>query len=116
MHLRADVPLGVLLSSGLDSRTVAAYAQELMTGTMQTFTVGFGGADSELAEAAKTAREIGSRHHTIELTAADLGANIERIAWHLDEPIGDPAAFAVLKVCEIRAPARESAALGRRRG
>lgn len=100
VHLRADVPLGVLLSSGLDSRTVSAYAQELMSGTMQTFTAGFGGADSEAAEAAKTAREIGSRHHTIELTAADLGGSIERIAWHLDEPVGDPAAFAVLKICE----------------
>src|SRR4051812_9760433 len=100
VHLRADVPLGVLLSSGLDSRTVSAYAQELMSGTMQTFTAGFGGEDSEAAEAAKTAREIGSRHHTIELTASDLGGSIERIAWHLDEPVGDPAAFAVLKICE----------------
>jgi asparagine synthase (glutamine-hydrolysing) len=100
VHLRADVPLGVLLSSGLDSRTVSAYAQELMSGTMQTFTAGFGGEDSEAAEAAKTAREIGSRHHTIELTAYDLGGSIERIAWHLDEPVGDPAAFAVLKICE----------------
>jgi asparagine synthase (glutamine-hydrolysing) len=100
VHLRADVPLGVLLSSGLDSRTVSAYAQELTSGTMQTFTAGFGGEDSEAVEAAKTAREIGSRHHTIELTAADLGGSIERIAWHLDEPVGDPAAFAVLKICE----------------
>jgi asparagine synthase (glutamine-hydrolysing) len=100
VHLRADVPLGVLLSSGLDSRTVSAYAQELTSGTLQTFTAGFGGEDSEAAEAAKTAGEIGSRHHTIELTAADLGGSIERIAWHLDEPVGDPAAFAVLKICE----------------
>lgn len=100
VHLRADVPLGVLLSSGLDSRTVSAYAQELMSGTMQTFTAGFGGADSEATEAARTAREIGSRHHTIELAASDLGGSIERIAWHLDEPVGDPAAFAVLKICE----------------
>ena len=101
VHLRADVPVGVLLSSGLDSRTVSAYAQELQGGTMQTFTVGFGAQDSELLGAAKTALEIGSKHHAIELTANDLADNIERIAWHLDEPIGDPAAFAVLKVCEL---------------
>ena len=101
VHLRADVPVGVLLSSGLDSRTIAAYAQELQGGRMQTFTVGFGDGDSEQAGAAQTAREIGSLHHDIELTAEDLAASIGRIASHLDEPIGDPAAFAVLKVCEL---------------
>ena len=100
MHLRADVPVGVLLSSGLDSRTVVAYAQELQ-GSMQTFTVGFGGADSETLGAAETAREIGSEHHALELTSDDFLQSIERIAWHLDEPVGDPAAFAVLKVCEL---------------
>ena len=100
MHLRADVPVGVLLSSGLDSRTVVAYAQELQ-GSMQTFTVGFGGPDSETQGAAETAREIGSQHHALELTSDDFLQSIERIAWHLDEPVGDPAAFAVLKVCEL---------------
>ena len=101
MHLRADVPVGVLLSSGLDSRAVAAYAQELQPGGMQTFTVGFGGADSETKGAAETAREIHSQHHTLELTSGDFLQSLERIAWHLDEPVGDPAAFAVLKVCEL---------------
>lgn len=101
MHLRADVPVGVLLSSGLDSRVVSAYAQEFQGGKMQTFTVGFGGPDSEMIGAAETAREIQSTHHALELTASDLLDNIGRIAWHLDEPVGDPAAFAVLKVCEL---------------
>lgn len=101
LHLRADVPVGVLLSSGLDSRVVTAYAQDLHEDGMQTFTVGFGGADSEAAGAAETAREIRSRHHALELGAADLAADIGRIARHLDEPVGDPAAFAVLRVCEL---------------
>jgi asparagine synthase (glutamine-hydrolysing) len=101
VHLRADVPIGVLLSSGLDSRTVTAYAQQFQPGNLQTFTVGFGEGDSEQAGAAATAKEIGSRHHEIELIATDLSDSIERIAWHLDEPVGDPAAFAVMKVCEL---------------
>jgi asparagine synthase (glutamine-hydrolysing) len=101
VHLRADVPVGVLLSSGLDSRTVAAYAQDLQDGKMQTFTVGFGAGDSEQTGAAQTAREIRSVHHELELNANDLAASIDRVAWHLDEPVGDPAAFAVLKVCEL---------------
>jgi len=101
VHLRADVPVGVLLSSGLDSRTVVTYAQELQEGRMQTFTVGFGGPDSETQGAAATAREIQSKHHTLELTSDDFLHSLDRIAWHLDEPVGDPAAFAVLKVCEL---------------
>lgn len=101
MHLRADVPLGVLLSSGLDSRTVTAYAQEQMGGTMQTFTAGFGDEDSELVGALRTAREIGSTHHQLQLTAADFAGTLQRVAWHLDEPIGDPACFAVLRLCEM---------------
>jgi asparagine synthase (glutamine-hydrolysing) len=101
LHLRADVPIGVLLSSGLDSRAVVAYAQELQGGTVQTFTVGFGTEDSELQGAAETAREIRSNHHALELTASDFAADLPRVAWHLDEPVGDPAAFAVLRVCEM---------------
>jgi asparagine synthase (glutamine-hydrolysing) len=101
VHLRADVPLGVLLSSGLDSRTVTAYAQAQIRGTMQTFTVGFGDEDSELAGAAETAREIGSKHHQFQLTATDFADSMGRVAWHLDEPVGDPACFAVLRVCEM---------------
>ncbi len=101
LHLRADVPVGVLLSSGLDSRIITAYAQELQSGAMQTFTVGFGAEDSELLGAAETAREIKSRHHTLELTAEHLGRDIDTIAWHLDEPLGDPACFAVLNVCKL---------------
>ncbi|MGC3988614.1 MAG: asparagine synthase (glutamine-hydrolyzing) [Chthoniobacteraceae bacterium] len=101
LHLRADVPIGVLLSSGLDSRTVSAYAQELQEGRLTTFSVGFAGPDSELPGAAATAKEINSRHFELELTAEDYVENLPRTSWHLDEPVGDPAAFAVLKICEL---------------
>jgi asparagine synthase (glutamine-hydrolysing) len=54
-----------------------------------------------LAGALSTAREIGTIHHAIELDARDLAATIDTVAWHLDEPIGDPAAFAVYRVCQL---------------
>ncbi len=101
LHLRADVPLGVLLSSGLDSRVVVTYAQEILGGTIQTFTVGFGSDDSELTGAAETAREIRSHHHPLEINAQDFAASIGQIAHHLDEPIGDPACFAVFNICKF---------------
>ena len=101
LHLRADVPVGVLLSSGLDSRTVLAYAQALQGGSMHSFSVGFGSEDSELIGAAQTARELGSHHHELELTAADFANDFDRVIRFLDEPIGDPACFAVLRLCEF---------------
>lgn len=100
-HLRADVPVGVLLSSGLDSRTVAAYARPLHPTRLATFSVGFADESSELAGAEQTARELQTDHFALELSAGDLRENIERVAWHLDEPAADPAAFAVYRVCEL---------------
>jgi asparagine synthase (glutamine-hydrolysing) len=101
LHLRADVPVGVLLSSGLDSRCVASYAKEAAGGRLSTFSVGFADGDSEMEGAARTAAEIGSEHHAIELSAGSFSDSLEKIAWLLDEPVGDPAAFAVLRVCEM---------------
>ena len=95
------MPLGVLLSSGLNSRVVVTYAQEILGGTIQTFTVGFGADDSELTGAAETAREIRSHHHPLEINAQDFAASIGQIAHHLDEPIGDPACFAVFNICKF---------------
>lgn len=101
LHLRADVPVGVLLSSGLDSRTVLAYAQAHQGGRAKSFSVGFGSEDSELVGAAETARELGSEHHQLELQADDFADSLEEVINLLDEPIGDPACFAVLRLCKF---------------
>jgi asparagine synthase (glutamine-hydrolysing) len=99
--MRADVPVGVLLSGGLDSRTVALYAREYTAGRLRTFSVGFGNADSELSEAEASSRMLGTVHHSINVGQEQYAESLERVAWHLDEPVGDPAALAVLKVREL---------------
>lgn len=101
LHLRADVPVGVLLSSGLDSRTVLAYAQARQGGRAKSFSVGFGSDDSELIGAAETARELGSEHYELELQADDFANSLDKVVSLLDEPIGDPACFALLRLCEF---------------
>ena len=61
----SDVPLGLLLSGGLDSALLLALMIE-QGGARQTFTVGYGAEsdpDDELADAASTARILGSEHH-----------------------------------------------------
>lgn len=101
LHLRADVPVGILLSGGLDSRAVLAYAQARQEGKAKSFSVGFGSDDSELIGAAKTARELGSEHHELELRADDFANSFDKVVGLLDEPIGDPACFALLRLCEF---------------
>ncbi len=101
VHLRSDVPVGVLLSSGLDSKIVGTYAAARHPGGMSTFTAGYAGEGSEFDGARRTAEAMGSTHYEIRITAEDLASDISRVAWHLDEPVGDPAAFAVFRVCEL---------------
>jgi asparagine synthase (glutamine-hydrolysing) len=101
LHFRADVPVGVLLSSGLDSRTVVAYARDLCPEGVSTFSVGYDEAGSELEGARETARELGTEHHELKITGTGIGEALDQVAWHLDEPIGDPAAFAVWEVCKF---------------
>ena len=101
IHLRSDVPVGILLSSGLDSRAIAAYAKSILGNQIKTFSVGFDTGDSELKGARLTANELVTEHFEITLTANDLATSIRDITWHMDEPVADPAAFAVLKVSEL---------------
>jgi asparagine synthase (glutamine-hydrolysing) len=99
LHLRSDVPVGIMLSGGLDSRVIAEFAKTRVSSPLQTFSVEFDGEGSEGPAALQSARALGSQHHAIRVTAEDLGNTISEVAWHLDEPVADPAAFAVMKLC-----------------
>lgn len=98
-HLQADVPVGLLLSGGLDSRTIGFYAGRDHSRGLHTFTAGTSGEGSEFAAARETARALNSTHHEILISGEDFSTTLDRLAWHLDEPIGDPAAFALWQLC-----------------
>lgn len=72
-HLVADVPVGVLLSAGIDSTVLAAYAREFST-NLTAFTVGFGSLtlDDESAPAAATAAALGIRHVSVDVDPTTL--------------------------------------------
>jgi asparagine synthase (glutamine-hydrolysing) len=98
-HLISDVPVGVLLSGGIDSSAVAALAATI---PFQSFTVGFDlpGAHNELDEARTVARHLGTDHHELVLTP-DAAALLPRLVRHLDEPIADPAVLPTYLICEF---------------
>lgn len=90
MRLVADVPLGILLSGGIDSSTVAAFATQHATDTVKTFSIGFS-EDSfdESRYAREVAAHLGTDHHEEILSAEKAGDLISEIGTWLDEPLSD---------------------------
>jgi asparagine synthase (glutamine-hydrolysing) len=94
------VPLGVLLSGGIDSAAVTALLAA--GGRVKTFTVGFdaAGAEGELAEARVVARRFGTDHHEIVMGPA-LADALPDIVRMQDEPVADPAAVPTFFICKF---------------
>jgi len=87
-RLIADVPLGVMLSGGIDSTLIAYIAQQNSTTPIQTFSVGFEDAINELPFARVAAKTIGTNHHELQMSM-DIASELEYIMGHLDEPNAD---------------------------
>jgi asparagine synthase (glutamine-hydrolysing) len=91
-HLVADVPVGVFLSSGLDSTTIAALAAE-QGGDLRTVTLGFkeykGTAEDEVPLAEQFAHRCGARHQTIWVSRADFEAERDHLFESMDRPSTD---------------------------
>ncbi len=90
MRLMSDVPLGVLLSGGVDSSSIAAFAQQFSSQPIKTFAIGFDEASfDESGYARQVARHLGTEHHE-EILSVDKAADLlPEIATWLDEPLAD---------------------------
>jgi asparagine synthase (glutamine-hydrolysing) len=103
-HLMADVPLATFLSGGLDSSYVTALAARRLPG-ITAYTIGFRGEDArfeampdDLRYARTVAARFGVDLKEIEI-APDVLKLLPRLTYHLDEPIGDPAAINTYLIC-----------------
>ncbi len=102
VHLRSDVPLGVFLSGGIDSSSIAAVAANLQKAPIQTFSVGFAEEKySELPFARLMARHIGAEHNEITLQPEDFFASLPLLIWHEDEPLVWPSSVALYYVSRL---------------
>ena len=101
--LAADVPVGILLSGGLDSSCVAAAAVELGHKNFHTFSVGFeeGREFTELLYAEKVAQYIGSNHHEILVSQKEFVGFLEDFVWYTDEPLADLASIPLYFVSKL---------------
>ena len=92
MRLVSDVPLGVLLSGGVDSSTVAAMAVRASSEPVKTFSISFAESSfDESSYARAVAKFLGTDHHE-ERLSVDLAANlVGEIGSWMDEPFSDPS-------------------------
>jgi asparagine synthase (glutamine-hydrolysing) len=104
-HLLSDVPVGILLSGGLDSGLLVALMNE-QGGPWPAYTIGYGETfeDDELKDAAETASILGARHETVTLDQAEFEKSLPKIVDCLEEPI---AASSIVPMYFVSQRARE---------
>src|SRR5262249_17338506 len=102
-HLVADVPVGVLLSGGVDSAGITALAAAEQADPVKTFSVGFEESSfDELDRARSVAGRYGTDHHEIVLRP-DAVELFPRLVEAFDEPFGDSSALPTWLVSELAA-------------
>ena len=101
----SDVPVGALLSGGVDSATVVAIMRQCTHQPVRTFTVGFAGgfARNELATARRSAEILGTDHHEVVIGMRECLEAFPATVWHLDEPIATTSALAMYWVSRLAA-------------
>jgi len=100
-HLLSDVPLGLLLSGGIDSALLLAL-MKLNGDSWRTYTVGYGSgfSDDELTDAAKTAAHFSSQHTAVELDRKTFEEALPQIVACLEEPIASSSIVPMYFVCQ----------------
>lgn len=89
LRMVSDVPLGVLLSGGLDSSLIAAIAARQSSSPIKTFTLSLPGSKLDEASYAQcVANHLSTDHHVLELAMPSLG-DLEEISHLIDEPLAD---------------------------
>ncbi len=101
-RLLSDVPVGVLLSGGVDSSLVAAMMAEQTDGQVDAFTVSFDvGGETELGASREAAQAIAANHHVLTLSQADIADRVPQVLARLDQPLADQALVPLQAVCEF---------------
>ena len=90
LQMRSDVPIGALLSGGIDSGLMVALAAEQSSQPINTYTVRFEGAPvDESPLARQVADRYQTNHQVVDLPALGAGALLPKLAWYCDEPLAD---------------------------
>ncbi len=101
-HLMSDVPLGVFLSGGIDSASIAAVMSRLVEEPIKTFSVAFQEREAnELSYARVVADAYGTEHHEVVVSPDEFFAALPTLVWHEDEPLAHPSSVALYFVARL---------------
>ncbi len=102
-HMISDVPVGVLLSGGVDSTALLSFAVNQTRKKVSSFTIGFEGQNfaDERPYAKLAAETFGSEHHEMTITAKDFLEFLPKYVWHMEEPVCEPPAVALYYVTKL---------------
>lgn len=101
--IRADVPVGIALSGGIDSGAIATYAAKHYPERMHAFSVGYEGRpqSDERSLAMELSKKLGLTYHEVELKTEDLANSFPEMVYYMDDPIADIAAFGYYSVSRL---------------
>jgi asparagine synthase (glutamine-hydrolysing) len=104
-RLMSDVPLGAMLSGGLDSSLIVALMARHMTEPVKTFSIGFAedGETSELADARYVSSVYGTEHHELEISYTQQEISLDDLVWSLDEPVADLSSLGFMAISQLAA-------------
>lgn len=102
-HMIADVPVGFLLSGGVDSTAMLGMAVGKTNYHLSSFTLGFDspGLADERPYARLAANRYGSEHHEMTISAQEFADFLPKFAWYMEEPVCEPQAVALYYVTRL---------------
>ncbi len=101
-RMMADVPVGAMLSGGMDSSIITGIMSKLTSHKVKTFSVGFDHPEySELPYARLVADHFGTDHYELVVKSADLAQYWPLLTWHRDEPVSEPSDLGVYLVSKL---------------
>ncbi len=101
LRLESDVPLGILLSGGLDSSAVVATTRQLTSARIRTFSIGFEEPEyNELSYARRVAESFETEHEEM-VVRPDAAQLVQRLVWHYNEPFADSSALPAFCLSEM---------------
>jgi asparagine synthase (glutamine-hydrolysing) len=99
-QLMADVPLGILLSGGVDSSLITAAFREVSNQAVDTYCIGYNEAEfDESSYAEQVARHFKTNHHTLRVSAGQLFDLIPQVPRFFDQPFSDPTLLSTMILC-----------------
>jgi asparagine synthase (glutamine-hydrolysing) len=103
LHMISDVPVGFLLSGGIDSTAMLGMAVGKINHDLRSFTIGFSapGLADERPYARLAASRYGSEHHEMTISAKEFADFLPMFAWYMEEPVCEPQAVALYYVTRL---------------